>query len=674
MQLIRDDPWLEPYSDAIRGRNDRFRERLEQVDERWGGLEAFAGAHFELGIHHDAEARGWRYREWAPRAEQLWLIGDFNGWNRETHPLTRCADGSGNWEIFLPDAGAACLCHGQRVKVCVKGRNGVRDRMPPYIFRAIQDCDSKDFAGQVWQPPEAFAWSDAGFDPRGIGSPLIYECHIGMAQEREGVGTYAEFREKVLPRIAALGYNTIQIMAIQEHPYYGSFGYHVSNFFAPSSRFGTPEELKALINAAHRMGIAVLLDVVHSHSVKNLAEGLAEFDGEDGLYFHSGERGSHPGWDSRLFDYGKTEVQRFLLSNLRYWIEEFHFDGFRFDGVTSMLYWHHGEGVTFDHYDKYFLQGVEFDAVTYLQLATELAHRLRPGAIVIAEDMSGMPGLCRPIDEGGIGFDFRLGMGIPDYWIRLLKHTRDEDWDIHALYATLTNRRHGEKTIAYAESHDQALVGDKTLAFWLMDQEMYWSMAKSAESIVIDRGIALHKMIRLITIALGGEGYLNFIGNEFGHPEWVDFPRSGNGWSHAHARRQWSLVDHPDLRYGQLNAFDKAMIGLIRRREVLADEDIRKVHMDDTNKVIIFQRAGLLFAFNFHPGNSIADYAFSAPAAGAWTTLLCSDDRCFGGFGRVDASVNCLTNAVVDPSQPDRVHQLKVYLPSRTALVMALRS
>ena len=665
MQLVRDDPWLEPYTEDIRARHSRYEQRLEGIESAKGSLQKFAGRHTELGIHYDAKRGGWRYREWAPRAEQLWLIGDFNEWNRESHPLCRAGDESGIWEIFLPDDGDSRLAHGQRVKVRVKGRNGLWDRIPPYIFRAVQDPVNKDFSGQVWAPEQAFAWTDEGFEPGSMGAPLIYECHIGMAQEKEGVGTYSEFQENVLPRIAALGYNVIQFMAIQEHPYYGSFGYHVSNFFAPSSRFGTPEELKALINAAHEMGIAVLLDIVHSHSVKNFAEGLSEFDGEDGLYFHAGDRGRHAGWDSRLFDYGKVEVQRFLLSNLRFWIEEFHFDGFRFDGVTSMLYWHHGEGVAFDHYDKYFREGVEFDAVTYLQLATELSHRLKPGALVVAEDMSGMPGLCRPIEEGGIGFDFRLGMGIPDFWIKLLKHTPDEEWDIHELYGTLTNRRAGEKTIAYAESHDQALVGDKTLAFWLMDQEMYWNMAKSKESLVIDRGISLHKLIRLITIALGGDGYLNFIGNEFGHPEWVDFPRKGNEWSHAYARRQWSLPDNPELRYEQLLAFDAAMIDMIKRHGVLSCVDVRQVHMDSANNVIIFERNSLLFAFNFHPHNSIPDYAFDVTDAGDWKIVLSSDDTCYGGFNRVETS-----GVYPALGTEDGRATLRVYLPSRAALVL----
>ncbi|MCL4139944.1 UNVERIFIED_CONTAM: hypothetical protein GTU68_018392 [Idotea baltica] len=562
LALIQDDPWLVPYEPEIEARLERYKETRKTLEKEAKSLLNFAHGHDYFGINYDSKKKGWWYREWAPQAEQLFLVGDFNGWDRTTHPLVKKEDGI--WEIFME--GKDALPHESLIKVHIIAANGSHDRMPAYIRRAFQNPETHDFAGQVWNPEKPFQWTDKDFDPSTIDAPFIYECHTGMAQEKEGVGTYREFADEVLPRIQKLGYNSIQMMAVQEHPYYGSFGYHVSNFFAPTSRFGTPEDLKYLINEAHKMGIAVVMDVVHSHAVKNFAEGLTQLDGSDDHYFHPAGRGEHPGWDSKLFNYGKKEVQRFLLSNIVYWLEEFHFDGFRFDGVTSMLYYHHGEGVAFDHYDKYFKDGVEWDAITYLQLANELTHEIKPGAITIAEDMSGMPGGCRKVEEGGLGFDYRLGMGIPDYWIKILKHKQDEEWNIHEMWHTVTNRRFKEKTIAYAESHDQALVGDKTMAFWLMDKEMYWHMQVDDKNPVIDRGMALHKMLRLFTGALGGEGYLNFIGNEFGHPEWIDFPREGNDWSYKYARRQWSLVDNQDLKYKYLNAFDGAMVHLLRER------------------------------------------------------------------------------------------------------------
>ncbi|MEL6132100.1 MAG: alpha-amylase family glycosyl hydrolase [Bacteroidota bacterium] len=662
--LIADDPWLAPYTSDIEDRLKRFQDQLAQIEQQAGSLEQFASAYEYLGINYDANMKGWWYREWAPKAEALFLVGDFNEWNRETHPLKR--NPMGIWEIFLADdTYQDAFVEGSKVKVHIVAANGAHDRMPAYIKRAIQDPKTHDFSGQVWGNQAHFEWTDADFNLGDIKVPLIYETHTGMAQEKEGVGTYQEFETEVLPRIKALGYNTIQLMAVQEHPYYGSFGYHVSNFFAPTSRFGTPEELKSMINAAHNMGIAVIMDVVHSHAVKNFAEGLNQLDGSDDQYFHPGGRGEHSGWDSKLFNYGKWEVQQFLLSNIAYWIKEFHFDGFRFDGVTSMLYFHHGDHVTFDHYDKYFKEGVEWDAITYLQLANELTHRLKPHAITIAEDMSGMPGCCREISDGGLGFDYRLGMGIPDYWIKILKHKSDEEWNMHEIYHTLTNRRWKEKTVAYAESHDQALVGDKTLAFWLMDKEMYYHMQVDDPHPVIDRGMALHKMIRLITSTLGGESYLNFHGNEFGHPEWVDFPRIGNDWSYKYARRQWSLSENPRLKYQYLQAFDRAMIALLATYKVPVALPAKELNIDPENKVIIYERGNLIFIHNFHTDRSIPDYRFFVPQEGVYELVLNSDTKELGGFDRIDGNLQYHTQ--------DDEHGspfLQIYCINRASLVL----
>ena len=656
-KLVKDDPWLEPYQDEISDRIVRFKRRLEDIKSSSGSLIKFASAYRELGINYSKKDKGWYYREWAPEAYSLSLTGEFNDWNRESHPLTRREDGL--WEIFIPQDQ---IKEHDLVKVHIKAKNGNNDRLPAYIFRVIQDTKSHDFSGQVWNIHKDYHWTDSNFNLEDINkSPIIYEAHVGMAQEREGVGSFNEFTEIVLPRIRDLGYNTIQLMAIQEHPYYGSFGYHVSNFFSLSSRFGTPEEFKNLVNTAHEMGIAIIIDLVHSHAVKNFAEGLNDFDGSGHQYFHEGGRGYHRQWDSKLFDYGKKEVLQFLLSNVKFWIDEYHVDGYRFDGITSMMYHHHGDFTQFDHYDKYFLQGVDWDCLSYLQLANELVHEVKPGAITIAEDMSGMPGLCRKIRDGGIGFDFRLGMGIPDFWIKYLKEKRDEDWNIHELWSVMTNRRFGERTVAYTESHDQAIVGDKTVAFWLMDKEMYYHMQVDDQNLLIDRGIALHKMIRLFTAVLGGEAYLNFIGNEFGHPEWIDFPREGNNWSYKYARRQWSLVDDENLKYKYLNEFDKRMISMLNTYHILASLPPQQLNMDEHNKVIICERNNLIFAFNFHGSHSIFDYKFKAHSTGKYNVVLSTDDLEIGGFGRVDTKLDYHT---IDGDK------LSIYLPARTALVL----
>jgi len=654
-KLVLDDPWLEPQTEAIRGRMRYYDATLTNIKHYCGSLAAYATGHKQTGIHFKAKENRWVVREWAPGAKAVSLIGDFNGWNRESHPLT--ATPGGVWELVL-DGDA--LRHGQLVKLHIHGADDSRrDRIPACIRRAVQDEVTHDFSGQIWHSPDPYVWQHQ-FDPASIAAPLIYEAHTGMAGEEPRVHTYREFAEIVLPRVAKAGYNTIQLMAVQEHPYYGSFGYHVSSFFAPCSRFGTPEDLKYLIDTAHGMGIAVLLDIVHSHAVKNMAEGLNDFDGSGGLYFHQGERGEHPNWDSKCFDYGRPEVRQFLLSNVRYWLEEFRFDGFRFDGVTSMLYHSRGNRA-FGSYDDYFGPDADGDAILYLQLATSLARELKPGAILVAEDMSGMPGLCRPVADGGVGFSHRLAMGIPDHWIKLLKHSRDEDWNLDELWGVLSNRRYGEATIAYAESHDQALVGDKTIAFWLMDQEMYWHMAKTHDHPVIERGIALHKMIRLVTLAIGGEGWLNFMGNEFGHPEWLDFPREGNDWSYHYCRRQWSLAENPELKYHWLLDFDREMVRVAREGQLLESQPAQCLWVDQERKLLCFERANLLFVFNFSVHGSYTDFELPAPGGFARRVVLDTDAAGFGGFGRID---------------PEVVHQpleggerIRVYSPSRSAQV-----
>lgn len=659
LPLIQDESWLESHVGAIYERFKTYQSAIQDINAYSGNILEFARSHEYYGIHFEKIRNGWIYREWAPQAHNLFLMGDFNHWNRYSHPMKR--NYRGDWEVFLPyEEYKNSFIHGSKIKVHVEANNGAYDRIPAYIRKVDQNPGNHDFAGQLWFPEVDFKWTDQTFSPeKNKLHPLIYECHVGMAQEKEGVGTYLEFAENILPRIKAAGYNTIQMMAIMEHPYYGSFGYHVSNFFAPTSRFGTPEDLKFLVNKAHEMDIAVIMDIVHSHAVKNINEGLNEFDGSENQYFHSGPKGYHEGWDSKLFDYGKMEVQQFLLSNIRYWMEEFHFDGFRFDGVTSVIYLHHGH-TDFDHPDKYFNEGVDEDALLYLQLANTLIHAFSENKISIAEEVSGMPGLCRTCEDGGIGFDFRLAMGIPDFWIKTLKHKPDEHWDMFEMWHELTNRPKKEKTIAYAESHDQALVGDKSLAFWLMDKEMYFNMGIDDKNLVVDRGIALHKMIKLITISLGGEGYLNFIGNEFGHPEWVDFPREGNNWSYQYARRQWSLADNESLKYGQLGLWDKKMIQLIDEYQVLKSDHAKQIFLDAEKKVLAFERGNLIFVFSFNISESFFGYEIALPKAGEYQIILNSDDTEFGGFKRIDKSMNYPT---------DKKGNIQIYLPNRTCLV-----
>ena len=668
MKIVEKDSWLEPVAEEVQARYDRYESLLKYIENHYGSLKSFASAHEFFGFTYDGFRKGWWYREWAPAAHYLSLFGDFNNWDRYANPLEREEDGV--WSIFLPDTQYKNkLTKGSLLKVLVQSSIGEQERIPVYINRVIQNEDNKDFAGQFWptaksQQPKANSQKPTAKSQQPL---FIYESHVGMSQEKEGVGTYKEFKENVLPRIKDLGYNAIQLMAVAEHPYYGSFGYHVSNFFAASSRFGTPEELKELIDTAHEMGIAVIMDLVHSHTVKNTREGLNLFDGTETQYLLGGHEGYHPQWDSRLFDYGKMETLRLLLSNVRYWLEEYHFDGFRFDGVTSMLYKNHGIGVEFASQSDYFGDNVNEAAVTYLQLANTLIHQLNKDYVSIAEDVSGMPGLCAAVEDGGIGFDYRLGMGLPDFWIKILKDQKEEDWNMHEFFFTMTNRLYDVKTIAYAESHDQALVGDKTIAFRLMDKDMYTSMSKFTPSITVDRGVALHKMIRLFTMSLGGNAWLNFMGNEFGHPEWIDFPRLENGWSYKHARRQWSLVDDEHLKFGWLNEFDKEMLKFVKENDIMNAEPAWLMNADEEHKTIVFERNNLIFVFNWG-SKSIPDYEINVKNTGDYEIVFSSDDKEFGGFENINKEV-------VFPSEArDEQVFMKIYNVSRTAVVYRVRS
>lgn len=663
LKIVRDDEWLQPFEAAIQGRHEHVNNKIADLTGGKGSLSDFADGHLYFGLHRTP--RQWVLREWAPNATAIYLTGTFNQWQELPNYALKRIDENGTWELKLP---AKALHHLDLYKLSIHWDGGQGERVPAWATRVVQDEKTKIFSAQVWHPEHAYEWKKQTFRPK-RGPLFIYECHIGMSQDAEKVGTYNEFRLNVLPRIIADGYNCIQIMAIAEHPYYGSFGYHVSSFFAPSSRFGTPDELKQLIDEAHAAGIMVIMDLVHSHAVKNEVEGLGNYAGDPNQFFYPGSRHEHSAWDSLCFDYGKNEVVHFLLSNCKYWLTEFHFDGFRFDGVTSMLYYSHGLGEAFCGYPDYFNGHQDDNAICYLTLANLLIHEVNPNAITIAEEVSGMPGLAAPFKDGGYGFDYRMAMNIPDYWIKTIKERRDEDWHPSSILWELTNRRADEKTISYCESHDQALVGDKTLIFRLIDADMYWHFKKGDENYTVHRGIALHKMIRLVTASTINGGYLNFMGNEFGHPEWIDFPREGNGWSYKYARRQWNLVDNHELCYHYLGDFDNKMIHLLRN----AERDIRKfpvqeVWHDDGDQVLAYMRGSLVFVFNFSPNRSYDGYGFRVPE-GAYEVVLNTDATEFGGNGLADDTVCHLTN--FDPLLA-REHKgwLKLYLPARSAVVL----
>lgn len=633
-----------PFKADIEQRMINYKDKKEYLVGD-GTFSDFANGYKYYGLHRTNE--GWVHREWAPGAEEMYFTGDFNNWSEKGDKMTDL--GGGVFEIKLPlDA----LSNGMKYKVVVVHGGKSLYRIPAYARYVLPEEKWSTYCSVVYE--SEFEWTDGDFKPEN--DLFIYEAHVGMAQDKETIGTYREFADSILPRIKDLGYNTVQLMAIMEHPYYASFGYQVSNFFAPSSRFGTPDDLKYLINTAHNMGLRVILDLVHSHAVRNTADGLNELDGTDCQYFKKGSKGNHPVWGTKLFDYNKPEVVHFLLSNIKYWLTEYHFDGFRFDGVTSMIYINHGIGSTFDVYKSYFSLNTETEAITYLQFANELVKEVNPSAVTICEEYSGMPGMCLPIEWGGVGFDYRLGMGIPDMWIKNLKFLKDDDWNLGYIWGQLTVERPMEKTIHYVESHDQALVGDKTLIFRLLDKEQYIGMDKIYHSPTVDRGIALHKMIRLLTLSAGGDAYLNFMGNEFGHPEWIDFPREGNGNSFKYCKRQWNLVDNHYLKYELLNIFDADMLALAKKYGFYRNAS-KYVYSHNERKLLAFTRGKLLFLFNFH---AVKSYAFDLRLENVskLNRVIGTDEEKYGGFGRIEREI------LPSSGMPN---VFKIEIPSRTA-------
>ena len=687
--MLLDDPYLRPFEAAIRGRAKRASDRAQELTQGKCSLANWANAHNYYGLHK-GEGEQWCFREWAPHATSMWLVGDFNGWKIDPDFEVFRIPGTDVWERRIP---ANRIHHGDKYHLEMRWEGGHGERIPAYARYVTQDDRTKLFSACVWAPERPYSWrhkrlkvEDEGEDPavRLKPSPLIYEAHVGMASEEGRVATYAEFRDNMLPRIKEAGYNTVQLMAVMEHPYYGSFGYHVSSFFAASSRFGTPDDLKSLVDAAHGMGLRVIMDLVHSHAVANERDGLSRFDGTDYQYFHSGPKGWHSAWGSRCFDYGKTDVIHFLLSNCKFWLEEYGFDGYRFDGVTSMLFWNHGLGDAFTNYGMYFNGSVDDDAWVYLNLANRVIHEVKPSAVTIAEDVSGIPGCAAPVEDCGIGFDYRMAMGEPDFWFRLAEKVRDDNWPMGGIFWELTNKRAEEKVVSYVESHDQALVGGKTFFFQCVDKEIYWGMRVDQENLVIDRGIALHKMARLATLALNGGAYLNFMGNEFGHPEWIDFPRAENGWDYSHARRQWSLRENGELRFKGLGDFDEVMLKRLFGNSCAGETppprsecslgggavSAARLVANEPDKVLAFVRGNFLFVFNFHPTRSFTDYGVLVPPATKWRHLFDTDEVRFGGQGRIQAGADYGPALVYDSNHNELVQQIRLYLPSRTAVVL----
>ncbi|CED82984.1 1,4-alpha-glucan branching enzyme/starch branching enzyme II [Phaffia rhodozyma] len=566
--LIDQDPDLENWDWYLNARFKHFQQSLEKLKTIYpGGLDEFSSGYLKMGLvlHDDNSIT---YTEWAEGIIEASLIGDFNAFNPSAHLLKHEIDehtGSSYWTIHLPvmENGQPQIPLGSEVKIRITLPSGESlDRFPAWVLRATQSQNPPEvlFRARIERLPPIYN----GARPLAPRTPKIYEAHIGAATSKpHAIGTFEEFEKNVLWRVKAGGYNTLQLMGIMEHPYYASYGYQVSSFFAVSSRFGSIASLTSLIDAAHKQGIRVILDVVHGHSCTNDMESLNMFNGTRGMYFSEDSKGDHPIWG--------TAVNQSWTGN----------------------------------YGQYFSSDTDHAGVEYFMLANHIIKTLFPFVTTIAEDTAGFPTLALSTDIGGLGFDYRLTLGPAYHLFHLLKTEPDDaNWSVRDIVASLGNRRLqlGEKTIAFVESHDQCIEGGKTMSQWLFDDEIYTQMSVfQTPTPKVERAMALHKMLRLMVFAFAGEGYMNFMGNEFGHPEWLVFPSVQNGFHTTHCRRQWDLADFSrDLRYRDLARFDREMLEAEERGQWGSAELGHVWTQDEDSRLVVFTRANHLFIFNWN--------------------------------------------------------------------------
>ena len=662
------DQELREYHPFLVARGERYAKEAERIKALYGSLHAYANLHTNLGYHLVQEngKNIWLWREYMPGAKTIWLTTEKQRFQRHAHlKFTPCEDGF--FELRLEEKE---LSHGLYVELRVEPKSfeiynpegfpTTLKRIPAFANWVEQNKEMPaQWCARIWHPKKPYQFQYP--KPPKPTFLRIYEAHVGMAQSdtkhiNESYGSYTDFANDILPHIKDAGYTTVQLMAIPEHPLYRSFGYQVSNYYAPSSRFGDINSCKAMIDTAHKLGLQVILDITHAHSCANTEQGLCNYDST--AYFFTDQMNQ---WGTPTFDFSKEMTRRFLLSNLRYWMEEFQFDGFRFDAVGNMLYKDFGRDDTFEHTGRCFY-GKDGKPRTneagelYLCLANDLVHTISQEAFTIAEEFSGMPGLtCAPSD-GGLGFDARFAMGIPDYWEKCIKNPQD----LGSLWYEMNNHRPYDRTISYVECHDQCINGDDAMIWRLLGDDMYTTMLRGIDSWNISRGLAYYRLMRLITLSTADLGYLNFMGNEFGHPEWLDAER--------HAHRQWRLATDERLKYACLAAFDLAQMKMVATylTDFATPPLFRYIHED--KRLLAFERGHLLFAFNFHETAAYDDILF-AVTPGKYTEILSSDDSTYAGHDNLritDPKVEHFTTPLPDPLHGD----IKLYLPPMVALVL----
>ncbi|KAI8557559.1 hypothetical protein RHMOL_Rhmol04G0020000 [Rhododendron molle] len=515
--------------------------------------------------------------------------------------------------------------HGSKYRVYFNTSDGPLERVPAWAPYVVPDADGNQAFAVHWEPPPEYTYKWKHKHPEVPKSLRIYECHVGISGLEPKIASFNDFTEKVLPYVKEAGYNVIQLIGLVEHKDYFTIGYRVTNLYAVSSRYGTPDDFKRLVDEAHGLGLLVFLDIVHSYSAADEMVGLSLFDGSNDCFFHTGKRGHHKFWGTRMFKYGDVDVLHFLLSNLNWWVVEYHIDGLQFHSLASMIYTHNGFASLSGDMEEYCNQYVDKDALMYLILANEILHALHPKIITIAEDATLYPGLCEPTSQGGLGFDYFVNLSASEMWSSLLGNVPDCDWNMSKIVSTLIGNKHSaDKMLLYAENHNQSISGGCSFGEILLGEPREHASDRKAS---ILRGSSLHKMIRLISFTIGGHAYLNFMGNEFGHP--------------------------------------KDMMNVDEKERILSRGLPNIHHVNDTTMVISYLRGPLLFIFNFHPTTSYERYSVGVEEAGEYQVILNSDEKRYGGQALIEQDQ--YIRKTVSKRMDGLRNCLEVPLPNRSA-------
>ncbi|MGO3456049.1 1,4-alpha-glucan branching protein GlgB [Corynebacterium casei] len=563
------------------------------------------GANLKTYASELGEITGTAFAVWAPNAEGVSVVGDFCGWNAAQYPM-RSLGSTGIWEVFIPGVGA-----GERYKFAIQTKEGHRiDKADPMARRTLAPPETASVIEE-----STYEWKDADWlDSRStdLNVPMsVYEVHVGSWKQGSNYNT---LREELIPYLQEHGYTHVELMPVAEHPFGGSWGYQVSSYYAPSARWGNPDDLRALIDALHNAGIGVIVDWVPAHFPKD-SFSLGKFDGQACYEHPDPRRGEQSDWGTYVFDFGRNEVRNFLVANALYWAEQFHIDGLRVDAVASMLY--------LDYSREDWLPNIHggrenLEAVQFLQETNATVHRHHPGVLTIAEESTSWPGVTTPTEHGGLGFDLKWNMGWMNDTLEYFGHD-----PIHRSY------HHNELTFsmvyAYSErymlpfSHDEVVHGKGTL--WTRMPGDDWNKAAGVRS--------------LFGYMFSHPGKkLMFMGCEFGQTtEWSE--AYSIDWSNLEG---WGAEYHQGIKrlVRDLNLTYKAHPALWSQD--FTQDGFQWVKADDANNSILgYIRYGsdgstVLAVCNFS-GDSQPHYAVWVPEDGTWELILNTDDKAYEGAG-----------------------------------------